>query len=248
MTQRLERKVAVVTGGARNIGASIVRQLAGSGHDVAIITRTSLEEAEELANSLTSSEGRAWTIQSDVADHLQVDRARDQILELAGRVDVLVNAAAVRPVTPAFEIDNDEWRRVLGVILDGAFHCCRAFGPDMAARGWGRIVNIIGVRGQFGAPGRAHVASAKSGLIGLTRSLAHELGPAGITVNAVSPGTIVTDRDRRDPSRLARRAEVGILGPGTPEDVAAAVGFLVSDGAGHITGQTLGVDGGEAIS
>jgi 3-oxoacyl-[acyl-carrier protein] reductase len=164
---------------------------------------------------------------------------------------VLVNNAAVRTEMPLDALELDEWRRVVGIVLDGAFLCSRAAAPAMRELGWGRIVNVIGMSGEAGATHRVHVVAAKSGLIGLTRALAVELGPDGITVNGVSPGMIDTVRSTAsaptEPKHHAGRS-VPLGRRGVPADVAAAVRFLASPAAGYITGEILKVNGGAYIA
>jgi 3-oxoacyl-[acyl-carrier protein] reductase len=242
-----ETRVALVTGAARNTGRAVALALASDGLDVVVNTRADLERARAVAAEIEAGGGRAWAVAADVGDPAAVQAMADEVHERAGRVDVLVNNAAVRPRTPFLDLGFEEWRAVTGIVLDGAYLCSRAFLPGMVGRGFGRVVNIIGLRAQAGSPGRVHVSAAKHGLIGLTRALARELGRDGITVNAVSPGTIATDRDALDPGRIAAAAKASPVGrAGTPEDVAAMVAFLASDRAGYTTGQVIGVNGGES--
>jgi 3-oxoacyl-[acyl-carrier protein] reductase len=240
-------RVALVTGAARNIGRAIALQLAADGFGVVVNTRADLERAQAVAAEIAAAGGRAWAVAADVSDPRAVQAMADEVRERAGRVDVLVNNAAIRPRRPFLELTFEEWRAVVAVILDGAFLCSRAFLPGMADQGFGRIVNIIGLRGEHGVPERVHLSAAKNGLIGLTRALASEFGPHGVTVNAVSPGTIETERDRLDPAaRIEARAAGSRVGRlGRPEDVAAVVAFLASERAGYTTGQVIGVNGGE---
>ncbi len=238
--------VALVTGGTRNIGRATAVALADEGHDIVLVGRRLSPEAEELAAQLERTGVRATVRACDVSDPDQVLALQAGLAQGGFAVDILVNNASQRPQQPFLEIGEDDWSAVLAVTLGGAYRCSRAVLPHMVDQGWGRIINIIGVRGQSGGTERAHLVAAKSGLIGLTKALAHEFGPSGVTVNAVSPGTIVTDRDRLDPSRLERRRGVGVLGRfGEPEEVAATIAFLAGDPAAYITGQVLGVNGGE---
>ena len=248
MTSPPSGHVALVTGGTRNIGQAIALALAADGHDVVLVGRRPSPEADELVRRLEGMGVRATARPCDVS---RPDEVRALQAELAGdrfAVDILVNNASQRPHQPFLEITEEDWRAVHAVTLDGAFRCSQAVLPTMLAQGWGRIVNVIGVRGQSGGAERAHLVAAKSGLIGLTKALAHEFGRSGVTVNGVSPGTIVTDRDRADPSRLERRRGAGVLDRfGDPDDVAATVAFLAGDSAGFITGQIVGVNGGELM-
>ena len=246
MTGARSGHVALVTGGTRNIGRATAVALADDGHDVVILGRRPSPEADQLAAQLQEAGGRATTRACDVSDPGQVLELHAGLVRDGFAVDILVNNASQRPHQPFLDIDEDDWRAVLAVTLDGAYRCSRAVLPHMVEQGWGRIVNIIGVRGQSGGSERAHLIAAKSGLIGLTKALAHEFGRSGVTVNGVSPGTIVTDRDELDPSRLMSRRDVGVLGRfGRPEDVAATIAFLAGDSAGYLTGQIVGVNGGE---
>ena len=246
MTSTPAARVALVTGGTRNIGQAIALALASAGHDVVLVARRPTPEADALVGRMQAMGVRATARACDVSRPDDVLALQAGLVGDGFLVDILVNNASQRPNQHFLDITEEDWRAVQAVTLDGAFRCSRAVLPGMLDRGWGRIVNIIGVRGQNGGPDRAHLVAAKSGLIGLTKALAHEFGRSGVTVNGVSPGTIVTDRDRQDPRRLQNRRGTGVLGRfGNPEDVAATVAFLASDSAGYITGQIVGVNGGE---
>ena len=240
------RRVAAVTGSTRGIGRATVLALAAAGHDVVVLGRSRLDAAQEVAGLAEQSGVRATARLVDVADPDSVAALRAGLEADGFAVDVLVNNAAVRPHVPFLELGEADWSAVVDVVLGGAFRTTQAFLPHMLDQGWGRVVNVIGVRGQTGGAERAHLVAAKSGLVGLTKALAHEFGTRGITANAVSPGTIATEKDAADPSRLQSRRGSGVLGRfGTPDDVAAAIVFLAGDAAGYITGQVLGVNGGE---
>lgn len=242
-------RVAMVTGATRNIGRATALRLARQGHDVIVHGRTESDNLLQVCKDIESLGRRAWPVTADFTDSDGGREAAERGLAAAGRIDVMVNNAAARPHMDFLELSRQVWLQVVDVILYSAVACSQVALPGMVERGWGRIVNVIGVRGQVGGPrrpGRAQIVAAKSGLVGLTRVLSHEYGPAGVTVNAVSPGTIVTDRDLRDDWRLRAHADLGVLGhPGQPEDVAAMIAFLASADAGHVTGQTVGVNGGE---
>lgn len=237
--------MALVTGAARNIGRATAIQLASQGFDVVVHTRRDAAAAEEVVTAVEEHGTRGSVVLADLTDEAAVARLIDQV----GAVDVLVNNAASRPHRPFLEIDINEWRSVFAITVEAPYFLCRALLPGMRDRGWGRVVNITGVRAQMGAAGRASSSSAKHALIGFTRSLAHEFGPHGVTVNAVVPGTVLTDRDAVNGERLKERAGIGALGRfGRPEDVARVIGFLASDEAGYVTGQTIGANGGELMA
>ena len=229
-------KNAVVTGGGSGIGAAIANRLRSDGYHVATLDLN------------PSDEEFAFT--ADVTDRAAIDTALDAIRTQLGPVTILVNAAGLDGFKRFLDIDFDTWRRVIDVNLNGVFHCIQAVLPDMIEAGWGRIVNISSSSTHSGTPYMSHYVSAKSAVNGLTKSLALEYGPDGITVNAVPPGFIDTPMLRKAESR-------GFLGDiektieqtpvrriGKPEDIAAACSFLISDEAGYITGQILGVNGG----
>jgi NAD(P)-dependent dehydrogenase (short-subunit alcohol dehydrogenase family) len=229
-------KNAVVTGGGSGIGAAIANRLRSDGYHVATL-------------DLTPSDAE-FAFTADVTDRAAIDEALDAIRTQLGPITILVNAAGLDGFKRFLDIDFDTWQRVVNVNLHGVFHCIQAVLPDMIEAGWGRIVNISSSSTHSGTPYMSHYVSAKSAVNGLTKSLALEYGPAGITVNAVPPGFIDTPMLRKAESR-------GFLGDidktieqtpvrriGKPEDIAAACSFLISEEAGYITGQILGVNGG----
>ena len=242
----LAGKVALVTGGVRNIGRAIACGLAADGAAVLVNARTSREDAEETAARIRTSGGRAALHFADVTDAAAVAAMVNATLREFGRLDFLVNNAAIRAETPFAEIRLQDWQRILATVLDGAFLCTQACLPHLVRAGAGAVVNIGGLTGHKGAQGRAHVVTAKAGLAGMTRALAMDLAPHGITVNCVVPGTIDTVRGLPGaPERPAHRQELPPLGRrGTPEDVANAVRFLCGPGARYITGQALHISGG----
>jgi len=244
--RELEGKVALVTGGARNIGRAIACGLAAGGAAVMVSARTSRAEAEETAQGIRAAGGRAAVHLADVTDAHAVAAMVEAALARFGRLDFLVNNAAVRAETPFAAMPLEEWHRVLATVLDGAFLCTQACLPHLARGGVGAVVNIGGMTGHRGARGRAHVVAAKAGLAGMTRALAMDLAPQGITVNCVVPGTIETVRGLPGaPERPADRQALPPVGRrGEPCEVAAAVRFLCGPGARYITGQALHVNGG----
>ncbi len=231
--------VAVVTGGSRGIGAAAVAAFAAAGYRVAFLYRSDDEAAQAVAEKTG-----AMGVKADVARSADVEKAFARVRAGLGGVDVLVNNAGISEFRLFDEISDDDWRRMLAVNLDGAFYCARAAAREMIARKRGCILNVSSVWGVSGASCEAHYAAAKGAVIALTKSLAQELGPSGIRVNAVAPGVIRTDMngalDDEAIRDLEQRTPLGRLGE--PEEVAAALVFLA--GAAFITGQVLGVDGG----
>jgi len=242
----LAGRVALVTGGARNIGRAVACALAAGGAAVMVNARTSRAEAEATADMIRSAGGRAALHFADVTDAGAVAAMVEATLGEFGRLDMLVNNAAIRAETPFAEMRFEEWRRVLATVLDGAFLCTQACLAHLARTGEGAVVNIGGMTAHQGAQGRAHVVAAKAGLAGMTRALALDLAPLAITVNCVVPGTIETMRGLPGaPERPADRQALPPLGRrGEPRDVASAVRFLCGPGARYITGQSLHVNGG----
>lgn len=233
---------ALVTGASRNIGRAIALTLANSGYAVGLLARADRDAAQRVADEIP----HAHVVLADVRDRAAVHAAVDEVAGTLGPIDVLVNNAAVRKEQHFGEITTDDWHEVLGVVLDGAFHCSAAVLPGMVRRGTGRIVNIAGVTGQTGAALRAHVVTAKAGIIGLTKALALEYANSGITVNAVSPGRIDTVRAHIPDHHKGIDIPVGRQG--TPKEVAAAVRYLTSPEAAFVTGQTMNVNGGIHLS
>ena len=239
----LEGRVALVTGAARNLGRALALTLAEAGAAVVVNARSSREAAEGVAAEIERAGGRAMAHLADVTDERAVAAMVREALAGFGRLDVLVNNAAVRDVAPIDAIDFAQWRRVTGIILDGAFICTKACLAPLRASGAGAIVNIGGMSGHTGAAGRPHVVAAKLGLVGLTRALAHDLAPDGITVNCVVPGLIDTKRDASS-GKTAHLRETLLGRHGTPEEIAAVVRFLAGPEGRYVTGQEWHVNGG----
>ncbi|MFN8592560.1 MAG: 3-oxoacyl-ACP reductase FabG [Thermomicrobiales bacterium] len=247
------RRVALVTGGARGIGAGIATALAAAGYSVAINYRSHEREAAQLAAGIVAAGGEALAVAGDVADAAAVARMVARVEEELGPVTILINNAALTDThKPWHEIDEAEWDAVMAVNLKSCFLCFRAVYPAMRAAGWGRVVNISSVTFLLGRPHLVHYIASKAGMIGFTRGLAREVGGEGITVNAVTPGAIRTEAELEmfpDQEGIGSWLATAQSVPrrGLPDDIAAAVTYLVSDGAAFVTGQTLNVDGGWAM-
>ena len=242
--RELEGRVALVTGASRNIGRAIALALADGGANVVVNARKSLDEARDVVKEIEKRGGKAVASLADVTDEQAVMTMVRSSIDTFGRLDILVNNAAVRDVTPIEKIDYATWKRVTGIILDGAFLTVKASLLALRESGNGSIVNIGGMSGHTGAMGRPHVVAAKLGLVGLTRGLAHDLAKDHITVNCVVPGLIETQRGASSGSKTAHQHE-GIVGRrGTVDEVAAVVRFLAGPDARYITGQDWHVNGG----
>jgi 3-oxoacyl-[acyl-carrier protein] reductase len=243
--KELAGRVALVTGAGRNIGRAMAKALAAGGAAIAVNVRSNSGEAEQVVREIERDGGKAMTAVADVADETAVFRMAEDIAKHFGRIDYLINNAALRQERLFEEMTFKEWRDVLGVTLDGAFHCAKACLPYLKASGAGAVVNIGGLSAHTGSKHRAHVTAAKLGLVGFTRGLAHDLAEHHVTVNLVAPGTIDTAR-KADAAKPAHHLINNTLTGkrGAPDDVAAMVRFLCGPGARYITGQTIHVNGG----
>jgi len=248
MNLPLANQVALVTGSAKRIGKSIALALAARGADIIVHARTSRTEAEQTAEAVRVLGRRAAVALGDVALPEAVEAMMAEAAGAFGRLDILVNNAAIRRAVPLEELDYAEWRAVTGTILDGAFLCSRAALPHLKASGSGRIINIGGVTSHIGADSRAHVVAAKAGIVGLTKALAVELGPYGIRVNCVAPGLIEDQGDEAAHSAFRRRhtppEKIPLRRIGNPDDIAQAVAGLCCPEFAYVTGQTIHVNGG----
>jgi len=238
-------RVAIVTGAGRNIGRAIALTLAEGGASVVVNARNNRAEAESVVREIETAGGKALVHIGDVADARAVQAMVELAVHQFGRIDILVNNAALRREKPFAEMDYAAWREILDVTLDGTFHCVKACLPALRQSKAGTIVNIGGLSAHTGAKNRAHVVTAKAGIIGFTRALAHDLADDGVTVNCVVPGLIGTPRPKDKPEPAHHLTHQTISGErGRPEDVAATVRFLCGPGARYITGQAIHANGG----
>jgi 3-oxoacyl-[acyl-carrier protein] reductase len=243
--QELAGRVAIVTGAGRNIGRAIALELAAAGAAVIVNARSNHEEAHTVVREILAEGGRALAFLGDVAETHAVDQMVMATTQRFGRIDILVNNAALRVEIPFQDMTLRDWRNVLDVTLDGAFNCTKAALPQLRASGVGAIVNIGGLSAHSGARNRAHVVTAKAGLVGFTRALAHDLAADNVTVNCVAPGLIQTAREPGAPEPAHHRSLQPLRGQrGTPGDIAGTVRFLCGPGARYISGQTIHVNGG----
>jgi 3-oxoacyl-[acyl-carrier protein] reductase len=243
--QELAGRVAIVTGAGRNIGRAIALALAEAGAAVAVNGRAHKAEVDAVVAEIESRGGRALPVMADISDEEAVGAMVNAVAERFGRIDILVNNAAVRPEKPFETLTLAEWRAVQAIILDGAFLTTKAALPHLKTSGAGSVVNIGGLSAHTGARHRAHVVAAKSGLVGFTRALAHDLAEWRITANCVVPGLIDTVRAPGTKPPQHHQANKTLTGRfGTPEEIAAAVRFLAGPDARYITGQKFHINGG----
>jgi len=242
-------RVAVVTGAGSGMGLAIGQRLARQGHRLALFDLDG-DAAERAAAGLSGAGGRAIAATVDVSDRGAIDHALTRVRSELGPVEIMVTSAGLDEFVSFTDLTTAQWDRMLAVNLTGTYHCLQAAVPDMLATGWGRIVTISSSSAQSGARRMAHYVASKAGIVGLTKALALELAPHGITVNTIPPGFIETPMTRRAeasgsiPSIELVAEQTPVRRAGTPDDIAAACAFLCSEDAGYITGQQINVNGG----
>ncbi|RMH26992.1 MAG: 3-oxoacyl-[acyl-carrier-protein] reductase [Planctomycetota bacterium] len=240
-----EQRVAIVTGASRGIGRAIALRLAKDGRHVVAVARSE-GPLNELVAEITAAGGSATAKTCDLADSGAVTAMIESVVSELGRLDILVNNAGITRDNLILRMSDDEWDDVINTNLKSVFVACRAAARPMMRGKFGRIVNIASTSGLVGNAGQANYAAAKSGLTGLTKTIARELGGKGITANTIAPGFIQTDMTKDLPEQVIEgvKAMMAVRTLGTPEDIAACVAYVTSDEAGYLTGQTIAVDGG----
>jgi 3-oxoacyl-[acyl-carrier protein] reductase len=242
-----EKRIAIVTGGGRNIGRKICLRFAEMGYDVGVVVRTNLAEANRVVGEVEALGGRAIAVAADVADSAAVTAMANEVIAAFGGVDILVNTAGIRPKRPLVDLSDELWAETVGVNLSGPMFACRAVLPSMIERGWGSIINVSGLVAFAPATaGSVHIAATKSGLLGMTRALANEYGQYGIRANAIVLSRIETEiQDPVDPAVLSSElARTPLRRLGKDTEIAEVCGFLASDQSSFITGQTIHINGG----
>ena len=243
----LEGRVALVTGAGGGLGAGICSALASAGAAVAAVD-VARDKAERVAGELAGAGARCVALETDVSDRFSVQETAERVSDELGDMDILINNAAIYPRRAWTEIEEEEWDRVMAVNLKGYFLCARAVYPYMKSRGRGNIVNVASITFSIGWPLLIDYVASKGGVVGFTRTLAREVGPDNINVNAIAPGAFPTDAEKIHPDQEGYNRWVldqqSIKRRGAPEDIGNLVAFLASDASSFITGQTIGIDGG----
>jgi 3-oxoacyl-[acyl-carrier protein] reductase len=249
MTLELAGQATLVTGAGRGIGAAIARELAREGSDVALVDLGAFDQAEQLAAELRALGRKAVAVSADVTDFAAAERAVAAAVRELGRLDGLVCNAGIARDRVSWKMTEEAWDQVIDVNLKGCFSFCRATAPVFRAQRHGRIVTVASINGLRGKFGQANYAASKAGVVGLTKTLARELGPSGVNVNCVAPGIVRTEMTVGLPSDVIEKAvaESALGRMGEPEDVASVVAFLLSGRARYVTGEVIKVDGGQYI-
>jgi 3-oxoacyl-(acyl-carrier-protein) reductase len=243
---RVKGRRALVTGGSGGIGADIAKALAEEGADVAVQWHRNQTEANKIVEMVKKLGRQALAVQADLGDRKMVTAMRDELHEKFGKIDVLINCAGINRDSLFTRMTDEQWDEVIKVNLYGVFHCCTAFGQEIASSGHGRIINISSIVGQMGNIGQVNYAASKSGMIGFTKGLARELAREKATVNVVAPGFIDTPMVQKIPEKVRQKilAQIPIGRFGTPREVAMCVLYLASPEADYITGAVLNLNGG----
>lgn len=245
----LENKSAIVTGGSLGIGAAIAMKLAECGANVAMIDWKHKEEADKIISQLNKMRRKGLFIQADVANFSDAAKAVETVVKEFGKIDILVNNAGINRDGVIWKMTEEQWDGVININLKGYFNYIRAVSPIFREQKSGKIVNVTSINGLRGKFGQANYAAAKAGIIGLTKTVAKELGKYNVNVNAIAPGLIETDmmKSADESVRMQAMADIILNRIGQPEDIANLVAFLSSDLAKHITGEVIKVDGGQYI-
>jgi 3-oxoacyl-[acyl-carrier protein] reductase len=245
----LENKIALVTGSSRGIGSATALAMAEEGAKVVVNYEKNKEKAHEVVSQIKERGGEAISLKADVSISSEVENMKNQIEEQMGLVDILVNNAGIHQHLKSWELSSDDWSRVLGVNLTSVFNCSKAFTPHMMKEKWGKIVNISSVIAYIGTDHEVHYAASKGGVISATKSLALELAPYNVRVNAVSPGYIETDMTKfsNEEEKKFYLEKIPLKRLGDPKEIADCVVFLCSNKSSYITGQVIQVNGGLAF-
>lgn len=246
--KKLENKIAVITGGADGIGKATALRFAAEGATT-IIWDMNIEKGNETVSEIVATGGRAFFIKVNTASYSEVEVATKRSVELYGKIEILINNAGITRDSSLKKMTPEIWQQVIDVNLTGVFNCCKCVSDNMVEHGWGRIINASSVVALYGNFGQTNYVATKAGLIGMTKTLAKELGKKGITVNAVAPGFIATEMVKKMPADVLKSMEekVPLKRLGLPEEIAATYAFLSSDDAAYINGTVISVDGGITI-